>query len=78
MSRATLSGEVRGTPGFMAPEQLDRKMLCDERTDVYGLGALLYDMLMGKTPDKDRDFDELKIPSEIKLVKTPAGRFLFT
>lgn len=47
----TLDGEVVGTPLFMAPEQasgdLDR---VDKRTDVYGLGAILFAMLTGHGP----------------------------
>lgn len=36
-----------GTPGFAAPEQYRREP-CDERTDLYSLGALLYCMLSGQ------------------------------
>jgi formylglycine-generating enzyme required for sulfatase activity len=37
---------VLGTPGYMAPEQLDGRR-CDARTDVYAAGLLLYEMLAG-------------------------------
>lgn len=39
-----------GTLFFMAPEQADLKAAPDARWDVYGLGALLYCMLIGKPP----------------------------
>ncbi len=38
-----------GTPGFMAPEQVDQKGVLNERTDVYNLGATLYNMLTNKS-----------------------------
>jgi len=39
-----------GTPGFIAPEWLGRKAPLDGRTDIYSLGATLYQMLTGAVP----------------------------
>ena len=53
----TVYGQVKGTPGYMAPEQIrgeDR----DKRTDIYALGALLYAVLTCR-PSVEGDTDAM-------------------
>ena len=45
----TLSGCIMGTPAYMPPEQA-RGQAVDARSDVYSLGATMYEVLSGKAP----------------------------
>jgi eukaryotic-like serine/threonine-protein kinase len=51
-SGSVRSGIIRGTPAYMAPEQMrGRDELLDERTDVFGLGGLLHEILTAGPPN---------------------------
>ncbi len=55
----TVSGDFVGTPLYMSPEQARaRKIPIDHRTDVYSLGATMYEMLTCGPPFKGKDHQD--------------------
>jgi formylglycine-generating enzyme required for sulfatase activity len=67
----TLEGEILGTPAYMPPEQAEGRIEeIDERSDIYSLGALLYEMLTFHPPFEGETFQEI-ISQVVSGVLTP-------
>ena len=49
MKGITEAGTIVGTPEYMSPEQVEGKET-DQRSDIYSLGVILYEMIAGKVP----------------------------
>ena len=55
-----LEGRPEGTPAYMAPEQAEgRSSLIGPRTDIYGLGTILFQILTGIPPHSGKDLSDL-------------------
>ncbi|MFT5465915.1 MAG: tetratricopeptide (TPR) repeat protein [Verrucomicrobiales bacterium] len=71
---ATISGTIFGTPQFMAPEQaIGETRLMDRRTDVYALGAILYNILTLHPPVDGKTIDEVLKKVSSGEVQTPTS-----
>ncbi len=76
----TGQGSAQGTPQYMSPEQINQDPDIDHRTDVFSLGAVLYEILCGKTPAVGEKLhhviesalnDTPPLPSEISNMRVP-------
>ena len=56
----TAAGVMLGTPTYMSPEQASGAPV-DNRTDIYSLGIILFEMLVGKTPFAFKSIGELLV-----------------
>jgi hypothetical protein len=70
----TRTGELLGTPQYLAPEQMSGDMV-DERADVYALGVILYEMLTGARPTGGRTPSEI-VARRLRVDPRPPSRLV--
>ncbi len=67
VAKVTRVGDVVGTPAYMAPEQARTDGTIDSRSDIYALGALLFELVAGRPPHVGTS----AIATLARLVTTP-------
>jgi serine/threonine-protein kinase len=65
---ATRTGEIMGSPAYMAPEQMMSSKTVDARADIWAIGVILYQMLTGKLP-----WDSESLPALCMMVMNEAA-----
>jgi len=71
-AHVTQHGQLKGKPGYMAPEQL-RMGRVDRRTDVYAAGIVLWELLAGKRLLGDAPFHQVALVSEAREIPCPSA-----
>lgn len=70
--RLTQEGLVMGTPAYVSPEQA-RAELLDERSDVYSLGVVLFELLCGRPPFTGRNPADVVVKHCFEEPPTPSS-----
>ncbi len=71
--RLTGRGDVQGTPFYMSPEQAVETGDVDERTDIYNMGIILFEVLTGESYMSGKNFKEIKRKLLEDQMRTPAS-----
>ena len=61
IEETTTTGEVLGSPNYMAPEQAEGSRSVDHRADLYAIGVILYKAVTGRAPFHAESFNEMLV-----------------
>ena len=68
--RITGAGVMIGTPEYMSPEQVEAKEV-DQRSDIYSLGVILYEMVTGRIPFQGETSLSIAMKQKSEMPKDP-------
>jgi len=71
----TQTQSLLGTPAYMSPEQMRSARLVDQRTDIWSLGTVMYELIEGHRPFEAESFSEMcvkvAVDTPLPMVNTP-------
>jgi len=70
----TLGGPIKGTPNYMAPEQIRAPETAGPHTDVFALGLILYELLTGLPPRRSASIRTLAEAEDDSVFRIPLPR----
>jgi O-acetyl-ADP-ribose deacetylase (regulator of RNase III) len=73
-SELSLSGDLMGTPAYMAPEQAEDPRCVDTRADIYSFGATFYHVLTGVPPFTGETAFSVLYKQKVEPVVSPRSR----
>lgn len=66
----TIEGRIIGTPQYMSPEQTGAGGDIDTRCDIYTLGVILYELLVGEPPLTDAQCETAAVDELLRLIRS--------
>ena len=64
---------VMGSPRYMAPEQMESVSKADARSDIYGIGAVLYELLTRRPPNEGDTLDAMYMAAMLGAPQAPSS-----
>jgi hypothetical protein len=72
-AKLTQPDTVMGSPRYMSPEQMESAGKADSRSDIYGIGAVLYELLTHKCPHEGESFMDIYAAATLGPPEPPSS-----